>query len=96
LIDQNLIKRNLAFGDASAAIGGKIRKRKNPCFDFFTQGRSLQEVTNIFKHFWQTATDNPRLADIAGTKNSGQGVEATVELGMRSTPRGHPFTSGVL
>lgn len=85
-----MIKRNLAFGDASSAIGGKIRGRKNPCQEFFTKGRSLQQVTDIFKHYWQTATDNPELADLAGTKNSGQGMDATVELGNPFYSEGPP------
>ena len=93
--DPNLIKRKLAFGDASTALAPWKGKKKNPCLDFFTQGRSLQDVANIFKHFWETATDNPKLADLAGTKNSGQGMDATVGLGNLSTRKGHPSTNGV-
>lgn len=81
-----LITRNHAFGDAASAIGQK----KGPWKDFFTQGRSLQQVSDIFRHFWQTATDNPKLADIAGTKNSGQGMDATVELGNAFYSEGPP------
>ncbi len=59
----------------------KKGRKKDPCKDFFTQGRSLEEVTKIFKNFWERATYAPELGAIAGTRNSGQGMAATIRLG---------------
>lgn len=32
------------------------KRGKSPCFEFFTQGRSLAEVSKILSNFWKTAT----------------------------------------
>src|SRR5438045_2956450 len=77
---QNHLKMNRAFADASSALAPK-KRGKNPCLDFFTQGRSLEEVSNIFRNFWDTVTANPYSApSIAGTVNSGQGMNARLTL----------------
>ena len=75
------LKINHAFGDAATAISQKRGQKKDACKDFFTQGRSLEEVSKIFKSFWQSAVYDPSLAAMAGTKNSGQGMAATLRLG---------------
>ena len=85
-VDSNLIKRNLAFGDASTAIS-----QKGSCKDFFLKGRTLQQVSEIFRNYWQTARDNPGLADIAG--NSGEGMDARVQLGNPFYSEGPPVYS---
>jgi len=45
------------------------------------QGRNPDEVNEIFKSFWGSATYDPRLADPASTKNSNQGLAASVRVG---------------
>lgn len=69
---------NRAFADASSAIA-PWKRGKNPCLAFFTGGRTLEEVSKIFSNFWNTAQSNPYSApSIAGTVNSGQGMNARV------------------
>lgn len=68
-------KINNAFGDAATVIA-PIKGRKNPCLDFFTQGRTLAEVTKIFSNFWSTVESDPSAKAIAGTRNSGEGMGA--------------------
>jgi RHS repeat-associated protein len=77
--DQNTQMLNHAFADASSAIA-PWKRGKNPCLTFFTQGgRSLEEVSKLFSNFWKTAQMNPSAApSIAGTTNSGQGMNARV------------------
>jgi len=71
---------NRAFGDASTAISRPNRER-SPCRDFFMQGRTSEEVNAIFKNFWNSATYDPRLSDPASTKNSNQGMAASMRVG---------------
>src|SRR6266850_6269093 len=75
----NELKINQAFGDASSALAARQRKYRS-CLDFFTQGRSLDEVTKIFQNFWKTAESDPSAKAIAGTSNSGQGMAARLIL----------------
>jgi YD repeat-containing protein len=76
--EANKMKMNHAFADAASAIAPN-RRKNNPCFVFFTKGRSLEEVSRIFKNFWETAQINANAAfSIAGTRNSGQGMGARV------------------
>lgn len=77
---QNHLKMNRAFADASSALA-RPKRGRNPCLDFFSQGRSLAEVSKIFKNLWDTVTANPYSApSIAGTVNSGQGMDARLNL----------------
>jgi hypothetical protein len=79
--DPNLPKINHAFGDAAQAIAPTKGKKKDPCKDFFTKGRTLQQVTEIFRAFWNTVNSNPSSAHaIAGTVNSGQEMSARLNL----------------
>ena len=71
---------NRAFGDASTAIARPARG-SNPCRDFFMQGRTPEEVNAIFKNFWNSVTYDPRLSDPASTRNSNQGMAASVRVG---------------
>lgn len=83
MIPQNstdLIKINHAFGDASTGIS-QVKGKKDPCHDFFTQGRSLEEVSAIFSSFWKSAFHDERAAATASTANSGHGLAATLRLG---------------
>jgi RHS repeat-associated protein len=76
----NLLKVNHAFGDASSALAA-TRGASKACQDLFTKGRSLAEMTAIFQNFWNTATADPSsMAGIAGTTNSGQGMNARLRL----------------
>lgn len=75
----NEIKINQAFGDASSALAARQRKYRS-CLDFFTQGRSLAEVSKILLNFWKTAEPDPSAKAIAGTSNSGQGMAARLTL----------------
>jgi hypothetical protein len=79
--DPNLHKINDAFADASHAIAPTKGKRKDPCNDFFTQCRTPQEVSEIFRNLWNTLNSDPSSAEaIAGTLNSGQGMSARLNL----------------
>jgi hypothetical protein len=76
----NNIKVNRAFGDASTAMA-PTKEGKNPCLEFFTKGRTLAEVSQLFRNFWNTVQSNPFSApSIAGTVNSGQGMDARLKL----------------
>jgi len=76
----NLLKVNHAFGDASSALAA-TRGASKACQDLFTKGRSLAEMTAIFQNFWNTAESDPSsMAGIAGTTNSGQGMNARLRL----------------
>lgn len=76
-----LIKTNTAFSDASKAIGKKKGLKKDPCKDFFTRNHTLEEVNEIFKNFWNTLnSDSSSMRAIAGTINSGKGMEARLNL----------------
>jgi YD repeat-containing protein len=78
--EEHKIMLNRAFGDASSAIA-PWKHGKNPCLTFFTKGRSLEEISKIFANFWHTAQSNPYSApSIAGTINSGQGMNARLHL----------------
>jgi YD repeat-containing protein len=73
-------KINHAFGDAATAIT-PIKGKKNPCLDFFTQGRTLAEVTKLFQNFWNTAESFPDSSKaVAGTLNSGKDMDARLNL----------------
>jgi YD repeat-containing protein len=80
-LDPYLIKINHAFGDAGRALSETKGKKKDPCLEFFTQGRSLKEVQEIFKNFWQSAAHDANEQGLAGTTNSGGGMAAYVKLG---------------
>lgn len=75
------LKINYAFGDALAALSTWQRKYSK-CRDFFTQGRSLEGVKEVVKHFWRSATYDPALPAMASTRNSGQGAAATLRVGQ--------------
>jgi len=79
--DPNDRKINYAFGDASTAISRKKGQKKDLCTDFFTQGRTLEEVSAIFANFWKNAFHDPNLPATASTANSGQGMGASVRFG---------------
>ena len=74
-----LLKIGQAFGDASSALTARQRKYRS-CVEFFTKGRSLDEVSKIFQNFWKTAETDPTAKAIAGTSNSGQGMAARLTL----------------
>ncbi len=76
----DLIKINHAFGDASGGLT-QVKGKKDPCHDFFMQGRSPKEVEAIFSSFWKSAFHDERVAATAATANSGQGIAATLRLG---------------
>jgi RHS repeat-associated protein len=78
-----------AFSDASTSLSAWQRKYRS-CRDFFTKGRSLEEVSKVFRHFRDTAVFNPKFPSIAGTTNSGQGISATLELGPAFFSDGPP------
>jgi len=78
--DPNELKLSRAFGDASSALAAH-QKRFRSCLEFFTQGRSIEEVSKIFQNFKKTATIEASSANpIAGTTNSGTGMDARVTL----------------
>jgi RHS repeat-associated protein len=71
----DLLKKEKAFGDADTVL---LQDKK--CRNFFTKGRSLDEVRDILRELRETTTiDNtPRYTGIAGT--SGQGRAARITL----------------
>lgn len=69
--NSNDLKISNAFGDASSALAARQRRYRS-CIDFFTQGRSLEEISKIFQNFWKTAESFPSSAKaVAGTLSSG-------------------------
>jgi len=74
--DAQMRTLNQAFADAGSAIA-PWKRGKNPCLEFFTSGRSLEEISKILKNFWNTASVAPNDQHaILGTR--GEGMDARV------------------
>lgn len=76
-----------SFADARNTLttkgtNAKTKAAVKKCLDFFTQGRSLDEVLDILTNFNATATYAPSIGKaMASTANSGGGMTATLKLG---------------